>query len=263
MNAPIDSSSPSVALHDGELHAHAQLAGPREERRADKRAPLRGNAEDRRGRQRMQPAVALDVGEAGRFGRDEAILQPQLLAQADAFGLLHQQRIGPRVDREAVDLFAEHDAARPRLPASSKVKEMPRRWSSNATERPAMPPPTMTTCARAAIRCVRTRSSSIAMNVGDEFSDSVRRSDAPARLRGGAWPARRCRRGSRCDRRRSRSGRPETAGRPRPRARESARRRRGRSTVPAFVRRSGTRGRIARCPRPPRPPRAVAATSSA
>ena len=61
----------------------------------------------------MQPAVSLDVGEAGRFGRDEAIRQPQFLAQADAFGFVHQQRVGPRVDREAVELFAEHDAARP------------------------------------------------------------------------------------------------------------------------------------------------------
>ena len=59
----------------------------------------------------MQPAVALDVSQAGRFGGDEAILQPELFAQADAFGLLHEQRIGTRVDREAVDLFAEHDAA--------------------------------------------------------------------------------------------------------------------------------------------------------
>ena len=49
------------------------------------------------------------------------------------------------------------------------------------------------------------------MNGGDEFSDSVRRSDVrrtPLRL---PWPARRCRTGSRCDRRRSRPVRPGTA----------------------------------------------------
>ena len=61
----------------------------------------------------MQPAVSLNVSEAGRFGRDEAILQPQFFAQADAFRFVHQQRIRPRVDREAVELFAEHDAACP------------------------------------------------------------------------------------------------------------------------------------------------------
>ena len=59
----------------------------------------------------MQPPAALDVGEARRLGRDEPIAEADLPAQRDRLGLLDQQRVGAAVDREAVDLFAEDDAA--------------------------------------------------------------------------------------------------------------------------------------------------------
>ena len=59
----------------------------------------------------MQAAAALDVGEARRLGRDEPIAQAELLAERDRLGFLNQQRVGAAVDREAVDCFADDDAA--------------------------------------------------------------------------------------------------------------------------------------------------------
>ena len=47
----------------------------------------------------------------GGVGRHERGSEPELLAQPDAVGLLHQERIGPRVDRESVDLLAQDHAA--------------------------------------------------------------------------------------------------------------------------------------------------------
>ena len=45
---------------------------------------------------------------------DQAIAEPELLAERDAFRLLREQRVGAGVDREAVDLLAQDDAAGPR-----------------------------------------------------------------------------------------------------------------------------------------------------
>ena len=85
-----------------------------------------------------------------------------------------------------------------------------------------MPPPTMTTSraliGRAAASdrthsLARTRSSSVEMNSGDVFSDSVRRSvvaNSRARLRRLHVDVEE---DFRCDRRRSRSGRPEKPAR--------------------------------------------------
>ena len=92
----------------------------------DERPDARRNAEHRRGRQRMQRAAAQDEGEPRRLGRHQAIAEAELLAELDAVRLLDEQRVGTGVDREAVDLLAEDDAAR-RARASSRTNGTPRR----------------------------------------------------------------------------------------------------------------------------------------
>ena len=57
--------------------------------------------------------AALTLERERAAGLDE-LRRFQLLAEADPFGLLNEQGIGAGVDREAVDLFAEDDAARAR-----------------------------------------------------------------------------------------------------------------------------------------------------
>src|SRR5437762_1750551 len=52
---------------------------------------------------------AVDV--AGVNPGDQRLAETQLEAQLDALGLLNQQRIGACINREAIDLFAEDDAA--------------------------------------------------------------------------------------------------------------------------------------------------------
>src|SRR5207244_10210353 len=94
-----------------QLRSHPQLAGPREETRPNERAERRRNAEDGRGRERMQPSSALNVGEPWFSRGHEPIAEPELLAQPDRPGFLREQGVGPGVDREAVDLLAEDDAA--------------------------------------------------------------------------------------------------------------------------------------------------------
>ena len=63
----------------------------------------------------MKPAAPLDVGEARRPRWNQQRAEPELLAQPDAVGFLDEKRVGPRVDRETVDLFAQDHAARPRV----------------------------------------------------------------------------------------------------------------------------------------------------
>ena len=78
---------------------------------ADERAKLGRDAEDGSGRKRMQPSGALNERQAGRLGRHQSIAKAKLMAESDALGFLHEQRIGSGVDHEAVELLAEHDAA--------------------------------------------------------------------------------------------------------------------------------------------------------
>ena len=111
MKAPIDSSASSRRARDEQLGAHAQLARPREQPAAREGSDARRDAEHRCGGQRVQPSAALDVREARRLGRDQAIAEADLLAERDAFGLLNQQRVGAAVDGVAVDLFADDHAA--------------------------------------------------------------------------------------------------------------------------------------------------------
>src|SRR3954454_11293366 len=59
----------------------------------------------------MQAAASLDERKAGEPGRHQARPESELLTELDALGLLNEQRIGPAVDVEPLDLFAEHDAA--------------------------------------------------------------------------------------------------------------------------------------------------------
>ena len=93
----------------------------------------------------MQPSAALDVGEARRLGRNEPIAEAELLAERDAVRLLNQQRVGAAVDREAVDLFAEDDAAGASRALEHDERDAAALCSSYAAASPAMPPPTMTT----------------------------------------------------------------------------------------------------------------------
>jgi hypothetical protein len=61
----------------------------------------------------VQPSAALDVGEARRLGRDQAIAEADLAAQRDRRRFLDEERVRAGVDGEAVHLFAEDHAARP------------------------------------------------------------------------------------------------------------------------------------------------------
>ena len=74
----------------------------------------------------MQTSAALDEREARRLGRHEPIAEAELLAERDAVGLLDEQRVGPAVDREAVDLLAEDDAAGARRALEQRRTSTPR-----------------------------------------------------------------------------------------------------------------------------------------
>ena len=68
----------------------------------------------------VQLPVALNESEPRRQCRDQAIPQAELLAQPDPVRFLNQQGIGSRIDRVAVDLFADDDAARPATPVRGR-----------------------------------------------------------------------------------------------------------------------------------------------
>src|SRR5207248_1946932 len=113
--------------------------------------------------------------------------------------LLDEQRIGTRVDGEAVDLFAENHAAGARRPfeyherraaAVQLVRGREARDSGaddgdvirHGEENPSVYDPLLPASPRIhqpGHRMLRTISSSAAMKVGDVLSDSVRRSAAP------------------------------------------------------------------------------------
>src|SRR5581483_2266066 len=172
------------ARGDEQLHPHADLAGPREQARLDERSPLRGNAEDRRSRERVQRAAALDVGEARQLGRHQAIADPELLAQLDAVGFLNQQRVGTAVEDEAVDRLAEDDAAG----ARSALEHDERDAASVQLVRRREPRDAATDDDNVRHTIERTKSSSSAMKVGEVFSDSVRRSEVEnSRASRAAW----------------------------------------------------------------------------
>ena len=64
--------------------------------------------------QRVQTAVTLDVSRSRWHGRRQPAAEPELLTKFDCRRLLGQQRIGARVDREAVHRFIRDHAAAPR-----------------------------------------------------------------------------------------------------------------------------------------------------
>ncbi len=68
---------------------------------------------------------SLDEREARRLGRDQPIAESELLAERDAFGLLNQQGVGSGIDDEAVELLAEHDAARARPAFEQHERDTP------------------------------------------------------------------------------------------------------------------------------------------
>src|SRR5689334_12583987 len=127
----------------------------------------------------MEFSAALNVGESRRFGRDEPVCNPELLAERDAFGFLRQDRIGTAVDDEIADVLAQNHAAGTRC----ALEDRERQAVLLQFERGAQ-------SGDAAAhyddvgrhRSARTIDSSAEMNVGDVFSDSVRRRVAPASL---------------------------------------------------------------------------------
>ena len=63
----------------------------------------------------MKLAVAQHECRARKLGRDEPIAKPELVAQRNGGGLLHEQRVGSRIDDELADALGHDDAARPLL----------------------------------------------------------------------------------------------------------------------------------------------------
>ena len=120
----------------------------------------------------MQPAAALDVRHARQLRRHEPAAEPELLAERDPFRFLNQQRVGTAVDGEAIDFFAEDHAAGPRR----AVEHDERHASSRQLVRRGQPGNPRADDGDVDHRRARTRSSSMAMKVGEVFSDSVRRS---------------------------------------------------------------------------------------
>src|SRR5215467_13382409 len=59
----------------------------------------------------MKLAVALDEREARQLGGHQQRAEPEFLTELDPLGLLNEQRVRSAVDGEAIDLFAEDDAA--------------------------------------------------------------------------------------------------------------------------------------------------------
>ena len=148
MNAPIDSSCGRRARRATISARHAQLCrATRTERRRHEAAPAASAARGttppgaaRGGRPAARrPCAAAASGRADRRARARGT--------ASTRGrLLHEQRVGPAVDDEAVDVLGDDDAAGARPLARARAGAMPRRCSSHAAASPAMPPPTMTTC---------------------------------------------------------------------------------------------------------------------
>jgi hypothetical protein len=73
----------------------------------------------------MQPARALDVRETRRLGRYKVRSQAKLFTQCNSVPFLHEERIGPGVDRVSVDLFAQHDAAWARGTFEDERRDLP------------------------------------------------------------------------------------------------------------------------------------------
>ena len=110
MKLPIDSSARRRLSGGAISRPSAALAVPRKQRRLHERPDPCRQAEERRFRQRDQPPIAEHVGRARRQRRDQSVAQAQLGAQLDGRGLLHQQRIRPAVDDEAVASLGDDHA---------------------------------------------------------------------------------------------------------------------------------------------------------
>ena len=93
---------------------HPQLRRQAEERALEEGLQPRRESEDRRTRKRMQLAIAENERSTRKFGREEPIAEPELVAQRHGGRLLHEQRVGSRIDDELADPFGPDDAARSR-----------------------------------------------------------------------------------------------------------------------------------------------------
>jgi hypothetical protein len=60
----------------------------------------------------MQSPMTEDVRPARRQRRDQAICDPQLAAETDGSGLLHEHRVGSAIDDPAIDPIGVNDTAR-------------------------------------------------------------------------------------------------------------------------------------------------------
>jgi hypothetical protein len=61
----------------------------------------------------MELTVAQHECRAWGLGRYEPIAKPQLVAERDCSGLLHEQSVGACIDDEFADALGDDDAARP------------------------------------------------------------------------------------------------------------------------------------------------------
>ena len=135
----------------------------------------------------------MNVGKPGRPGRHEAIGDAEFPAERDALGFLREDGIRSTVDDEIAHVFAHDDAAGPRR--AFEKDERPALFLQ--LEGGAEPGDAAANdddvddvdgVDRVRHASAPTIDSSAAMNVGDVFSDSVRRSAAPAsRAAFAAW----------------------------------------------------------------------------
>src|SRR5262245_18612258 len=92
--------------------------------RFDEWTPTGRDTQNRPGGQRMKAAVPLNEREARQFCGHQQLAEPQFLAELDSLWFLNEQRIRSAVDREAVDLFAEDDAADTRPAFQQKERDV-------------------------------------------------------------------------------------------------------------------------------------------